>query len=114
MVYLVDLLLTDVADPGAAETLLRAQWLGIALTPPLYLEFVRAIRLSVLRDHFPRWLRPVSFGVGGLVAVLAFFTTLWSTVRCARWRQSSQVGAALYPFAVGFLRWDSGGFARPC
>lgn len=71
VVYLTDLLLTDIVDPEAAESLLRLQWIGIALTPPLYLAFVRAIRLSVFRDHFPTWLIPASFGLGGVVALLA-------------------------------------------
>jgi hypothetical protein len=102
-VYAADLLLTNVADLYSAEVLLRIQWFGIAFTPPLYLEFVRAIRLLVLSDGFPRWLRPVSFGVGGLIALLAVFTDL--VVRGAVLESGAnhlRPGILFYPFALTF------------
>lgn len=103
VVYLSDLLLTDIPGPGSAEFLLRMQWIGIAFTPPLYLEFVRAIRLSVLRDRFPGWLRPVSFGLATIVALLALRGTL--VVRGdiqAAGASHLQPGPLFYPFAVVF------------
>ena len=102
-VYLMDLLLTNIASPDHAETLLRAQWIGIAFTPPLYLEFVRAIRQSVLRDHFPTWLRPVSFTLSGSVAFLALSGDL--VVRnhvVSAGAIHMRPGPLFYPFAVLF------------
>jgi hypothetical protein len=55
IVYLVDLL--PPAAPAQAGMLLRFHWLGIAFTPPFYVEFVRAIQLSVMEDRFPGWAR---------------------------------------------------------
>jgi hypothetical protein len=109
-VYLVDLLLTNIADVAAAEALLRFQWFGIALTPPLYLEFVRAIRLLVLRDRFPRWLRPVSFVTAVLIALLAIFTD--TVVRGAVLAAGAiylRPGVLFYPFAVIFVLVALGG-----
>ncbi|MGC9467213.1 MAG: histidine kinase N-terminal 7TM domain-containing protein [Anaerolineae bacterium] len=103
VVYLSDLLLTNISGAEPAEFLLRMQWIGIAFTPPLYLEFVRAIRLSVLRDHFPAWLRPLSFGLGAIVALLALRSTL--IVRGdiqAAGAYHLQPGPLFYPFAVVF------------
>ncbi len=113
VVYLVDLLLTNVTDLSAAETLLRFQWFGIALTPPLYLEFVRAIRLLVLRDRSPRWLRPLSFGIGVLIALLAIFTDL--VVRGAVLEAGAnhlRPGILFYPFALTFALVALGGLRQ--
>ncbi len=71
MAYLTDLLLRNIAGPVYAERLLRLQWIGIAFTPSLYIEFVRAIRQSVVVDRVPRWLRPVSFWMSAIIAALA-------------------------------------------
>jgi len=76
VVYLIDLLPHSGADPVQAGALLRLQWLGIAFTPSFYIEFVRAIRLSVMEDRFPGWVRWGSFLLSSLVALLAFFTDL--------------------------------------
>lgn len=76
IVYLVDLLPPSGAVTVGTGTLLRLQWLGIAFTPPFYIEFVRAIRLSVMEDRFPGWLRWAGFLISGVVALLAFFTDL--------------------------------------
>jgi hypothetical protein len=112
-VYLVDLLLTDVTDLAAAEVLLRVQWFGIALTPPLYLEFVRAIRLLVLRDRFPQWLRPISFAVGGFTALLAVFTDF--VVRGTVLESGAnhlRPGPLFYPFALVFAFVALGGLRQ--
>ncbi len=76
VVYLVDLLPPNDAAPVQAGMLLRLQWLGIAFTPPFYIEFVRAIRLSVMEDRFPGWVRWGGFLLSGVVALLALFTDL--------------------------------------
>ncbi|HHE71153.1 MAG TPA: hypothetical protein ENL34_02575 [Chloroflexi bacterium] len=103
LVYLMDLLLTNIAGPAYAETLLRLQWLSIAFTPPLYLEFVRAIRLSILRDHFPSWLRPLSFGLGALIAVLALTSDLVvHSIAVSAGVYHMHPGPFFYPFAVLF------------
>ncbi len=75
-VYVVDLLPPNQAGSEAARLLLRLQWLGIAFTPPFYLEFARSIRLSVREDRFPGWLRLVSFILSGTMVILALFTDL--------------------------------------
>jgi len=103
VVYLTDLLLTDFIGLDNAEGLLRLQWLGIAFTPPLYLEFVRAIRQSVLRDRFPTWLRPVSFSLSTLIAATALYTDL--VVRSDLLSAGAyhlQPGPLFYPFAALF------------
>ncbi len=103
VVYLTDLLLTNISGPDPAEALLRIQWLGIAFTPPFYMEFVRAIRLSVLRDRFPGWLRQVGFGLGGLITLLALYTDL--VVRgdiAAAGAYHMRPGMLFYPFALFF------------
>jgi hypothetical protein len=103
VVYLSDLLLTDFIGPDNAEGLLRLQWLGIAFTPPLYLEFVRAIRRSVLRDQYPAWLRPASFSLSTLIAAAALYTDL--VVRSgvvSAGADHLQPGPLFYPFAALF------------
>jgi hypothetical protein len=103
-VYLMDLLLTNIKGVEQAGILLRLQWIGIAFTPPLYLEFVRSIRRSVRRDHFPAWLRPVSFGLSGLVAALALATD-WVVAETTRsvGVYHMHPGALFYPFAFVFI-----------
>ncbi|MGC9522282.1 MAG: histidine kinase N-terminal 7TM domain-containing protein [Anaerolineae bacterium] len=103
VVYLMDILLTNVAGPAYAEGLLRLQWIGIAFTPPLYLEFVRAIRYSVLRDHFPAWLRPVSLGLSAVVMVLALSTDLVVRSRVVTvGALHLRPGPLFFPFALVF------------
>ncbi len=103
MVYLVDLLLTGNRDSEVAAGLLRLQWLGIAFTPTLYLEFTRAIRLSVQEDHFPRWLRLLSLGLSTLVALLVLRTDLvvHDAILVAG-VYHLQAGPIFYPFALFF------------
>jgi len=103
-VYLMDLLLTNVEGAEQADILLRLQWIGIAFTPPLYLEFVRSIRQSVRRDRLPSWLRPVSFIVGGAVTVLALVTPLVvvDTTRSVG-VYHMHPGPLFYPFAFVFV-----------
>jgi hypothetical protein len=101
--YVTDLLLRNIAGPEYAESLLRLQWIGIAFTPSLYLEFVRAIRLSVIRDHIPRWLRPASFALSSLITILAMGTDL--IVRSnpvITGAYHLQPGSLFYPFAILF------------
>ncbi len=76
IVYLADILLGGTHDPRRVALLLRLQWLGIAFTPTLYLNFTRAIRLSVRRDRFPSSLRFFSFAFSLVVFLLALFTDL--------------------------------------
>ncbi len=104
VVYVVDLLPPNGADVGVAWMLMRLQWIGIAFTPPFYIEFVRSIRLSVLEDRFPGWLRLVIFLISGLVAALALFTDLVVydgivSVGAMHLRH----GPLFYPFAVVFI-----------
>lgn len=103
-VYLMDLLLTNIGGAEQADILLRLQWIGIAFTPPLYLEFVRSIRQSVRRDRLPSWLRPVSFIVSGVVTVLALVTPLVvaDTTRSVG-VYHMHPGPLFYPFAFVFV-----------
>ncbi len=103
VVYVVDLLPPNGVDPGPAWTLMRLQWVGIAFTPPFYIEFVRSIRLSVMEDRFPGWLRLGMFFISGLVAVLALFTdfVVHDGVISAS-ATHLQPGPLFYPFAFIF------------
>ena len=103
IVYLVDILLTGSTDHDLNEKLLRFQWLGIAFTPAFYLEFARAIQLTVEEDHFPRWLRVGNLLIGGAVTVLAFFTNLvvHNGVTSAG-AMHLHAGPLFYPFALLF------------
>ena len=109
VVYLVDLLPPNDAAPVQAGLLLRLQWLGIAFTPPLYIEFVRAIRLSVMEDRFPGWVRWGGFVISGVVAVLALFTDLVvyegaaHNAAISAGAQHLLPGPLFYPFAFAFL-----------
>ncbi|HQE92529.1 MAG TPA: histidine kinase N-terminal 7TM domain-containing protein [Anaerolineae bacterium] len=103
VVYIVDLLSPNDTDAGPVWTLLRLQWLGIAFTPPFYIEFVRSIRLSVMKDRFPGWLRWVIFLTSSLVTALALWTDL--VVRdgvASTGALHLQPGPLFYPFAVVF------------
>lgn len=102
-VYLTDLMIGDGQNLQLTETLLRWQWLGIAFTPTLYLEFTRAIRKVVQQDHFPRWLRAGSYVLSSLTSVLAITTNL--VVHNGRLYQGAaflQPGPWFYPFALLF------------
>ncbi|MFN2108070.1 MAG: histidine kinase N-terminal 7TM domain-containing protein [Anaerolineae bacterium] len=108
IVYLVDLLPPNATAPARAGMLLRFQWLGIAFTPPFYIEFVRAIRLSVMEDRFPGWVRWGSFVLSGVVALLAFFTDLVVHEGVSH-NGAASIGAQhllpgplFYPFAFAF------------
>ncbi|MBN1248885.1 MAG: hypothetical protein JXC32_14585 [Anaerolineae bacterium] len=103
LVYLTDLLLTNIPDLSASESLLRLQWIGIAFTPSFYLEFVRALRQPVLRDRSPGWLRPVSFGISAAVTLAALYSDL--VVRgqiVSAGAYHLRPGPLFYPFAVLF------------
>jgi hypothetical protein len=109
VVYLVDLLPPNAGAPAQAGLLLRLQWLGIAFTPPFYIEFVRAIRLSVMEDRFPGWVRWGGFLLSGVVALLAFFTDL-VVYEGSPYSGTISAGAAhllpgplFYPFAFAFV-----------
>lgn len=101
IVYLVDILLTDSYSHALNDRLLRLQWLGIAFTPTLYLEFSRAIRLSVQEDSIPRWLRMGSLGLSTVIVLLALFTDLvvHNGVTTAR-ATHLHPGPLFYPFAL--------------
>ncbi len=103
-VYLIDLLITNIADPVKAAGLLRFQWIGIAFTPTFYLTFVHTIRHSVLENHTPHWLRPLSLFASGLVAGLAIYTDLvvYDAVLSAG-AFHLHPGPLFYPFALLFI-----------
>ncbi len=108
IVYLMDLLLTNVRDLGrsiaTAALLLRLQWLGIAFTPVLYLEFARAIRLSVLEDHYPDWFRPLGLTLSVIVVILAWWTD-WVVYdgEFTAGAPHMRPGPLFYPFAGLFV-----------
>ncbi len=103
LVYLTDLLLTNIASLERAALLLRWQWVGIAFTPPLYLEFVRSIRLSVRRDPFFPWLQPLGFALSAVVAGLALFTDqVVRDVATTAGATHLRPGPFFYPFALLF------------
>lgn len=76
MVYLMDLLLTNIYRASDANALLRLQWVGIAFTPAFYLKFVHSIHLFVGRDNAPPWLRSGVFVFSALLALLALVSDL--------------------------------------
>jgi hypothetical protein len=104
IVYLMDLLLTNVHDLARAALLLRLQWLGIAFTPFLYLEFARAIQLSVLEDRYPDW-----FGAFGVVLSVVIVILAWQTdwvVYDGEFTAGAphmRPGPLFYPFAALFV-----------
>ncbi|MBN1486717.1 MAG: hypothetical protein JW981_03685 [Anaerolineae bacterium] len=104
LVYLIDLLLTNVQDLDRAVVLLRLQWLGIAFTPTLYLEFARAIRLTVIDNHYPVWLRPFSWTLSAVIALLALYTD-WVVydVTLTAGAAHMRPGPFFYLFAILFL-----------
>ncbi|HOV47778.1 MAG TPA: histidine kinase N-terminal 7TM domain-containing protein [Anaerolineae bacterium] len=102
-VYLTDLLMGDAQNPRLTESLLRWQWLGIAFTPTLYLEFTRAIRQVVQQDHFPHWLRIGSYVLSAVIAALAVTTDL--VVHNGVKQEGAAFlhpGPLFYPFALLF------------
>lgn len=103
VVYLTDLLMGDAHNLQLTESLLRWQWLGIAFTPTLYLEFTRAIRNVVQQDHFPRWLHGGSYILSGGIFVLALTTDL-VVHNGTTWQGAAFLhpGPLFYPFALLF------------
>ncbi len=103
-VYLLDLLLTDMHDfKGVVGFLLRLQWVGIAFTPTLYLEFTRAIRLSVMENHFPPWLRRGGLLFSFVIVMLALYTDfLVNGVTFTASAPHLLPGPLFYPFAILF------------
>ncbi len=102
-VYLTDLLMGNSQSPQFTESMLRWQWLGIAFTPTLYLEFTRAIRRVVQQDHFPHWLRVSSYILSIVITALAVMTDL--VVHNGVMRQGATFlhpGPLFYPFALLF------------
>ncbi len=102
-VYLMDILLIGSQDHDLISKILRLQWIGIAFTPALYLEFARSIRLSVRENHVPIWLRFASLLVGGAVAFMALYTDL-VVYDAGLVREVHQLspGPFFYPFALLF------------
>lgn len=104
VVYLMDLLLTNIANLASATLLLQVQWIGIAFTPTFYLAFVRAIRQSVLETRFPSWLRPFSLGMSVLVVGLVTYTDwLVSNGTLSVGAFHLQPSILFYPFASVFI-----------
>ncbi|MBN1874166.1 MAG: hypothetical protein JXA33_08035, partial [Anaerolineae bacterium] len=103
IVYLMDLLLTDIREAERAEQLLRLQWIGIAFTPPFYIEFVRSIRLSVQEDRLSSWLRPVSFLLSAVITFLVMYTD-WVVYdgMFSAGAPHLRPGPLFYPFALFF------------
>ncbi|MCD6344698.1 MAG: hypothetical protein J7M17_03725 [Anaerolineae bacterium] len=103
VVYLADLLLTGNNAPRLIDLLLRFQWLGIAFTPALYLEFSRSLRLSVRKNHFPHWVRFLGLAISSVVVVLVFTTDLIvHDVTLTAGAYHLQAGSLFYPFALLF------------
>ena len=103
VVYAGDLLLTNLSDSHRAGLLLRMQWMGIAFTPLFYVELIRSIRASVMRDQLPPWLFWLAFVLCSGIAGLAL-TTDW-VVSNSTTSQSVvylRPGVLFYPFAVCF------------
>ena len=104
VVYLMDILLTNNAETKHADILLRIQWIGIAFTPPFYIEFVRTLRGLVFRDRLPSWIRPLSLTLSAIITILAINTNLLvrqSTVSAGV--SHLQPGSLFYPFAALFI-----------
>jgi hypothetical protein len=104
VVYLMDILLTNNVKTEQINALLRIQWIGIAFTPPFYIEFVRTLRGLVFRDRLPAWIRPVSFILSAVITLLALTTDLIvrnSTLSAGVFHL--QPGQLFYPFAVLFI-----------
>ncbi|MBN1259561.1 MAG: hypothetical protein JXB35_02670 [Anaerolineae bacterium] len=103
LVYLTDLLLRGNQNPYLMEQLLRWQWLGIAFTPTLYLEFTRAIQLSVRQERFPRWPRLLGLVISGIVTILALTTNLVVyDGELSAGAYYLRPGPLFYPFAILF------------
>lgn len=103
IVYLADLLLIENDTSPLIDLLLRFQWLGIAFTPTLYLEFSRSLRLSVRKNRFPNWVRFLGLGISSLVVALVFTTDLIvHDVTSMRGAYHLQAGPFFYPFALLF------------
>ncbi len=103
IVYLVDLLQIGARSLASALIFLRLQWVGIAFTPTMYLEFSRAIRLSVRERSFPAWIRYLGPGLSTLVAVLALVTD-WVVHdgMITAGAPHMRPGGLFYPFALLF------------
>ncbi|MDF1512559.1 MAG: histidine kinase N-terminal 7TM domain-containing protein [Anaerolineae bacterium] len=104
VVYLMDILLTNNMRPAQVNVLLRIQWIGIAFTPPFYVEFVRTLRSLVSRANFPRWMQPMTLSLSTIITVLAITTNL--VVRESRVSAGvvhMQPGPLFYPFAAFFI-----------
>jgi hypothetical protein len=104
IVYLMDILLTNNVKTEQINILLRIQWIGIAFTPPFYIEFVRTLRRLVNRDRLPSWIRPLSFTLSAIITVLAITTDL--IVRGSKLSAGVfhlQPGSLFYPFAALFV-----------
>ncbi|MCS7251196.1 MAG: hypothetical protein NZ572_01945 [Thermoflexus sp.] len=76
-VYLGDLILFFVEDPGAAERWLRLQWLGIAIAPAAYVHLTDAL-LERTGSFSPwrRWAVRGAYGLGATWFLLALGTNL--------------------------------------
>ena len=103
IVYLADLLLIGNDASPLIDLLLRFQWLGIAFTPTLYLEFSRSLRLSVRKNRFPNWVRFLGLAISSLVVALVFTTDLIvHDVTSMTGAYHLQAGPLFYPFALLF------------
>ncbi len=100
IVYLTDILLGGTEDPRRVALLLRLQWLGIAFTPVLYLDFTRAIRFSVRYEPPPRGGRELGFALSLLIFLLALFTdaVVWDGALSGP-TPHLRPGPLFYPFA---------------
>ena len=75
--YFVDIALFGASDAQAAATWLRVQWLGIAFTPPAYLQFSNALLMTTgahsrVRDLGVR----IAYFLSALLLVAAAFGAL--------------------------------------
>ena len=104
VVYLMDILLTNNVKTEQVNILLRIQWIGIAFTPPFYIEFVRTLRDLVFRDRLPTWIRPLSLTLSTIITILALVTDLivrGSTLSAGVFHLKP--GSLFYPFAALFI-----------
>lgn len=77
LVYLIDLIIFRIESFEVAVPWLRAQWLGIAFAPPIFLHFSDALlRTSNAASKRREWIVRLSYLSSGVVLLLVVFTDL--------------------------------------
>jgi hypothetical protein len=105
VVYVVDLIVGSLGSFEQAAPWLRLQWLGIALAAPVLLHFSAILlRTTNARRRFSEWGIWLSYLVGGLVLLAAFFTDLVvQNPATASYPYHLAAGAAFFIFAVFYF-----------